>query len=235
MSKSVSSTTRAELLRGFIAAIPIIISFIPFGLLLGAQAIQKGISTGEISLLTALNFAGGSEFVAVKLWTSPPHLLLIALMTLLVNSRHILMSAALTPYLKDLPKRKILPALFLMCDESWALGFADAKKSTNQCFNYYYYIGASIGLYTTWVTCTALGAFIGPLIGDLTQYGFDMAFIAVFLVLLKGMWKGMIAAIPWLASLLVAIASYLLLDGAWYVILGAITGLIVAFLMASHD
>lgn len=119
---------RQEIKRGVIAALPIIISFIPFALVLGAQAIQKGMAAGEIGLMTAMNFAGGSEFVAVNLWSSPPHLLLIALMTLLVNSRHILMGAALTPYLKDLPKRKVLFALFFMCDESWALSFADAKK-----------------------------------------------------------------------------------------------------------
>jgi predicted branched-subunit amino acid permease len=129
---SLSATTlpAQEIKRGLITALPVMLSFIPFSLVLGAQAIQKGMSTGQISLLTAVNFAGGSEFVAVNLWTSPPHLFLIALMILLVNSRHILMSAALTPYLKDLPKRKVLPALFFMCDESWALAFTDAKKLT---------------------------------------------------------------------------------------------------------
>lgn len=226
---------KQEIKRGFIAAIPVMISFIPFSLVLGAQAIQKGMITGEITLLTALNFAGGSEFVAVNLWTSPPHVVLIALMTLLVNSRHILMGAALTPYLKNLPKRKVLPVLFFMCDESWAMGFADAKKSTYQKFNYYYYIGASLGMYITWVTFTTVGAYVGPLIGDVTHYGFDMAFVAVFLVLLKGMWKGIIAAIPWLVSLLVAIIGYLLLPGAWYVLLGTLAGLVIAFLMASYD
>lgn len=226
---------KQEMKRGLIAAIPIMISFIPFSLVLGAQAIQKGMITGEITLLTALNFAGGSEFVAVNLWTSPPHILLIALMTLLVNSRHILMGAALTPYLKDLPKGKVLAALFLMCDESWAMGFTEAKKSSCQQFNYYYYVGASIGMYITWISFTTVGALIGPLIGDVTHYGFDMAFVAVFLVLLKGMWKGVLAAFPWLISLLVAITSYLLLPGAWYVLLGALAGLLVAFLMASYD
>lgn len=235
MSNTVALMPRQELTRGFIAALPIMISFIPFSLVLGAQAIQRGMVTGEITLLTALNFAGGSEFVAVNLWTSPPHILLIAFMTLLVNSRHILMSAALTPYLKDLPKRKVLPALFLMCDESWAMGFAEAKKNANKQFNYYYYLGASIGMYLTWVSFTTVGALIGPLIGDVTHYGFDMAFVAVFLVLLKGMWKGVVAAFPWLVSLLVAMVSYLLLPGAWYVLLGALAGLIVAFIMASYD
>lgn len=235
MSTPVVLTPKQEMKRGLIAAIPIMISFIPFSLVLGAQAIQRGMVTGEITLLTAVNFAGGSEFVAVNLWTSPPHILLITLMTLLVNSRHILMGAALTPYLKDLPKRKVLPALFLMCDESWAMGFADAKQSTNQKFNYYYYIGASIGMYAIWVSFTTVGAYFGPMIGDVTHYGFDMAFVAVFLVLLKGMWKGVVAAIPWLVSLLVAMAGYLLLPGAWYVLLGALAGLIVAFIMASYD
>ncbi|QQP86964.1 AzlC family ABC transporter permease [Entomomonas asaccharolytica] len=228
-------STHKEFIRGLVAAIPIMISFIPFSLVLGAQAIQRGMATGEISLMVAMNFAGGSEFVAVNLWTSPPHLLLLAFMTLLVNSRHILMGAALTPYLQGLPKKKVLLALFFMCDESWAMSFADAKKSTNQRFNYHYYIGASLGLYLTWVIFTTIGALVGPLIGDVTHYGFDMAFVAVFLVLLKGMWKGVVAAIPWLVSLIVAVVSYLILPGAWYVLCGAIAGLIVAFIMAHYD
>ena len=36
--------------------------------------------------------------------------------TFLINSRHLLMGAALAPHLKHLPKRRALPALFLICD-----------------------------------------------------------------------------------------------------------------------
>lgn len=226
---------QVEFKKGFVTAIPIMISFIPFSLVLGAQAIQKGMATGEVSLMVAANFAGGSEFVAVNLWTSPPHLLLIALMTLLVNSRHILMSAALAPYLKGIPKRKVLFALFFMCDESWALSFADAKKSNKLKFNYPYYLGASLGLYITWVVFTTLGAFVGPMVGDVTHYGFDMAFVAVFVVLLKGMWKGFVEATPWLVSLIAAIISYSLIPGAWYVLCGAMAGLLTAFVMSYYD
>ena len=53
---------------------------------------------------------------------------------------------------------------------------------------------------------------IGPLLGDLHGYGFDMAFAAVFLVLLKGMWKGVHAALPWLFSLITAALFYLLIS-----------------------
>lgn len=74
----------------------------------------------------------------------------------------------------------------------------------------------------------------GPVLGDIKQYGFDMAFVAVFLVLLKGMWAGFRPAIAWLVSLLVAALSYKFIDGAWYVLLGTISGLMVAWWLEKH-
>nr|WP_277756459.1 AzlC family ABC transporter permease [Rosenbergiella nectarea] len=60
------------------------IGVLPFGLLLGAQAAQKGLSVGLLSMMTGLNFAGGSEFAAVALWSSTPHLITIVLVSMLV-------------------------------------------------------------------------------------------------------------------------------------------------------
>lgn len=229
-------TGQRELWRGLQAALPVMVGFIPFALVLGAQATQKGFSTLEVPLLTGLNFGGGSEFAAIALWSSPPHVLLILAITFLVNSRHLLMGAVLAPLIKHLPKRKALPALFLMCDESWAMSMADARKRAAagmaNAFSLRYYIGASIGLYLTWVTFTALGALVGPMIGDLEAWGFHMAFPAVFLVLLRGMWKGLRAARPWLVSLAVAVLTYLLVPGAWYVASGALAGLAAAWWLA---
>jgi 4-azaleucine resistance transporter AzlC len=214
------------------------LSFVPFGLLLGAQASQKGLSVVEVPLLTGLNFGGGSEFAAVGLWTSPPLILLIVAITFLINSRHLLMGAALASHLKHLPKRKVLPALFLMCDESWAMGLGDARRRSEAGlmpgFSMPYYLAVAAGLYTTWIVSTAVGAALGPAMGDVEAYGFDMAFPAVFLVLLRGMWKGVRAARPWLVSLLAAALTFLIVPGAWYVAAGAADGLLSAFLWAEE-
>ena len=226
-------TPASELWRGVAASLPINLGVAPMALVLGAQAAQKGLTLAEVPLMTGLNFAGGSEFAAVKLWTSPPHLLLIVAMTFLVNSRHLLMGAALAPFIQHLPKRKAFPALFFMCDESWAMGLADARRRAaagiSSCFSLAYYLGVSAGVYVTWVVLTTLGAGIGPTIGNAENYGFDMAFPAVFLVLLKGMWHGARAARPWLVSLVVAALTSLLLPGAWYVPAGAVSGIVAAF------
>src|SRR5215203_530375 len=135
--EALPTVPRTEIQRGLKAVLPMILSFVPFGLLLGAQASQKGFSVVEVPLMTGLNFGGGSEFAAVGLWTSPPLVLLIVAITFLINSLHLLMGAALAPYLKHLPKRKVVPALFLMCDESWAMGPSAAGHQRGFSMPYY--------------------------------------------------------------------------------------------------
>lgn len=225
----------AEVARGMRAALPVMLGFVPFALVLGAQAAQKGLSAIEVPLMTGLNFAGGSEFTAVRLWTSPPHIALIVAMSLLVNARHILMGAAFAPRMRHLPLPKALAALFLMCDESWALALADANVRKVEQISVGYYMGVAINLWMTWVAFTALGAVLGPVLGDIERYGFDMAFTAVFLVLLKGMWKGARACCPWLISLVAAALTYRLVPGAWYVAAGTCAGLIAAIALEKRD
>jgi len=223
---------RSEVWRGLRASLPLMVGVVPFALVLGAQAARKGLTAVEVPMMAGLNFAGGSEFAAIGLWTSPPHVLLITAVTFLVNSRHILMGAALAPYLQHLPKWKVFAALIVMCDESWALGLADARRRAAEgksALSLPFYLGAAIGIYLAWVVFTTMGAVAGPFVGDVRGYGFDMAFPAVFLVLMRGMWSGARAARPWLVSLVVAGLTYLCVPGAWYVAAGILAGLAAAF------
>ena len=232
------SETQQEFKRGAKDCIPIMIGIVPFGLILGEQAGPKGMSVLETTLMMGLNFAGGSEFAAVGLWARPLPILLIIGVTFMINIRHILMGAALTPYIKHLPMKKILPTLFFMTDESWAMSMADIRKRKEAglpLFSLSYYAGICATLYTIWVASSALGTVIGPYLGNIDNWGFGMAFPAVFLVLLRGMWKGWKPALPWLVSLMTAIAAYLLFKGAWYVPAGAAAGLLCAYITGGSD
>jgi 4-azaleucine resistance transporter AzlC len=232
-------TRSSEFRRGLVRAVPMMLGFIPFGLVLGAQAAHKGFSPAAIALLCALNFAGGSEFVAIDLWRFPVPTLAIVGATLLVNSRHILMGAALTSYMNRIPLPKALIALYFMCDETWALGIEDAQHRGEQApdagLSLWFYAGTCFCLYLTWVVSVSLGAAIGPVLGDTQRLGFDMAFPAVFLVLLRGMWKGIRPALPWLGSLIAAAVTHLLTPGVWYVVAGSAVGLVVAYLLADDE
>lgn len=229
-------TAWTEIKRGMRAMLPALVGIVPLGLLLGAQATTKGLSVVEVPLLTGLNFAGGSEFAALALWTSPPHLLLIAGITLLINSRFLLMGAALAPFLRHLTKRQALASLYLMSDACWALGLSDARRRAaagiTPAFSLPYYLGASAILYVSWVVVATIGALCGPLLGDARSLGLHMAFPAIFIVLIRSMWKGLRAARPWVVSLVVAASTYLFVPGAWYMVAGAISGMLAAYVLA---
>ncbi|HEZ1232210.1 AzlC family ABC transporter permease, partial [Neisseria meningitidis] len=122
------SSPRNEFIRGIKESSPMLIGLLPWALILGMQGGQKGMSWLEMLLMTGMNFAGGSEFATVNLWAEPLPILLIATVTFMINSRHILMGAALAPHLKEIPLKKAVPALFFMCDESWAMAFSEIQK-----------------------------------------------------------------------------------------------------------
>jgi len=226
--------TSQEFWRGVLAVAPILVGVLPFGLVLGTQAAQKGLSFAEVAMMCGLNFAGGSEFVAIELWKNPPALLLIVGMTFLVNSRHLLMGAILEPYLRNVRARKALLILFFMADEIWAFGLQDARTQRRVNLNLSFYAGVAAALYLTWVASTTIGALIGLRLGNPDALGIDLAFPAVFLVLLKGLWKGYKAAIPWLVSLAVAIVLRLSISGSWYVAGGTVSGLLVTYLLSGQ-
>ena len=113
MPPSASATTlpadtspHTEFRRGVKESLPMLIGLLPLALILGVQGAQKGMSVLEMPLMTGLNFAGGSEFAAVGLWGNPLPSLLIIAVTLMINTRHILMGAALTPYMRQMPLKK---------------------------------------------------------------------------------------------------------------------------------
>ena len=234
------ATPLSEFQRGVKDCIPLLLGVIPLALVLGATAAQKDFSLLEVPLLTGLNFAGGSEFAVLEAWTDPPHLLTLIFITFLINSRYILLGASLVPYLRHHPNRKVFPALFFMVDESWALSLTDAQRRLAQfgyryAFSLPYYAGLCIVLYLAWVGFTTLGALLGPVLGDINRFGFDMAFPAIMLVLLKGMWKGFTEARPWLISFICAALAYSYLPGNWYVLIGALAGITSAFWLIQKD
>ncbi len=223
-----------EILRGVRETLPVLFAVLAYGLVFGAQASQKGLGLLEVPLMTGSNYAGGSEFAAVGLWASPPPLVLIVAFTFLINSRHLIMGAALTPHIRHLPRWQALVVVFFMSDESWALSLSDTLARTaaghRRPFSLHFYAGCAGIIYLGWLGSTTLGAAIGPLLGNVDRYGFDMAFPAVFLVIVAGMWKGLRAARPWLVSLVVAALAHLVVPGAWYVIAGTAAGLAAATL-----
>jgi len=211
----------AEFLAGFRDILPLVITVIPFALLLGSLAAQKNLSPAETGLMSLTVFAGGSQFVAVELWRSPAPVATLITATFLVNLRHVLMGASLVPHLRHAPQKQAYAVLFLLADECWAMAMRRASKERLTIF---YLLGLGLVLWLNWIAWTTTGAILGHTLEDPATYGFDFVFTAVFLALLAGFWAGPRSAVPWVVSALVAVATYHSLPGVWYIVLGGLAG-----------
>src|SRR5216684_4401392 len=105
--------------------IPLAISAFTVGFVFGVLARQAKLSVVQSLLMSALVFAGASQFVALTLWiVTPLPVITIILTTFIVNLRHVLMGASLRPWFARLAPFKVYTSVFFMVDESWALDFA---------------------------------------------------------------------------------------------------------------
>ena len=105
MVQQTTVSRRSEFWNGVKDTFPLVVGAIPFGIIFGALAVTSGVSPGGALAMSAIVFAGSSQFIAAGLVAGGAPLLVIVLTTLVVNLRHALYSASLAPHMKHLPQR----------------------------------------------------------------------------------------------------------------------------------
>lgn len=222
------ATAPTEFLAGVAATVPVLVAEVPFALLLGALASERGLSAAETGLMSALVFAGSSQFVVLNAWTAPPALFAIVVATFIVNLRHVFMSASIRRKLDHWPSWLRPLALLFLADEIWAFAEAQAAKTR---LSLAYYAGLALPLYAAWLTATVAGAALGGLVRDPKVYGFDFAFIAIFIGLVVGFRAQPAAAVTAVAAGATAALVHLAAPGAWSIAAGAAAGMVAAALV----
>ncbi len=84
---------RAEFLSGIKAELPLLVGVIPFGMIYGVLALGAGLSQLEAQSMSAIIFAGSSQFVSAQLFAIGAPGLVIFTTALVINLRHALYSA----------------------------------------------------------------------------------------------------------------------------------------------
>jgi 4-azaleucine resistance transporter AzlC len=219
-----------EFRAGAVAVLPAAIAVVPFGLLLGALAAQKGLSPLEVILMSGLVFAGSAQFVALDLWHEPAPWLLLGLTAFTINLRHVMMGASISQHLSAFGPAQRIFGVFFLADEVWAL--AERRAASGQ-LHPAFYAGLAGVLYLNFVGWTVAGAIVGPLVRKPAAWGFDFAFTAIFLALIVAMWRGRSTAFVMAAAAVAAVAVESRLGGVWHVIVGSVAGMIPAALLAA--
>ena len=88
---------------GLAASWVLALGYTPWGFLMGALAVQEGLSTLESVLMSAWVYAGTAQIAALELWARPPPIASIIAAVGLVNARHLAMGLTMRPVLGGLP------------------------------------------------------------------------------------------------------------------------------------
>jgi 4-azaleucine resistance transporter AzlC len=212
----------AEFRAGILAIAPAAVAVVPFGLLLGALAAQKGLSPVEVGLMSALVFAGSSQFVAIDLWAEPAPWAVLGLTTLTINLRHIMMGISLSRHLGAFSPGQRLLAVFALADEIWAMAERRAAEGRLQPA---FYAGLAVTLYLNWVAWTVAGTALGALLANPARWGFDFAFTAIFIGLIVAFWRGRGTGLVIAASAIAAVLVERQFGGVWHIVTGGMAGM----------
>jgi predicted branched-subunit amino acid permease len=115
------SSPRSEFLSGLKAELPIALSVIPFGMIYGVLALDAGLPDSATQAMSAIIFAGSSQFISTQLFSQSAPGLIIVISVGVVNLRHLLYSASIAPYVQRLPVLWKMLLAYLLTDEAYAV------------------------------------------------------------------------------------------------------------------
>lgn len=179
---------RTEFWAGVRAELPILVGVIPFGMIYGVLALGAGLSNPEAQAMSAIVFAGSSQFVATQLLGAHAPGLVILLTVAVVNLRHALYSASVAPFLHDLPARWKWLLAYLLTDEAYAVGILRFLRGGESKFQHFYFLGAGLALWSSWQLSTTAGIWLGQVIP--ASWGLDFTLALTFIALLIPTLKG---------------------------------------------
>lgn len=181
MTSRENAADRSTWLSGIVNAVPIVFGYLPIGLTYGVLAQKAGLSTFNTLMMSLLVYAGSSQLVAAGLFAAGAPAPSIILTTFVVNLRHMLLSAAIAPFLERWRKRELAAFAYQLTDETFALHaarFPSGMPDKAEIF------AINATAQASWLLGTGLGAILGGVIGDVEPLGLDYVLPAMFIALI---------------------------------------------------
>lgn len=206
------------------------LSTIGFGLVYGLAAREVGMTPLDVGLMSLIVFAGGSQFAVLGYIGAGAPWLSILIVTALINARHLLYGAALTPYVGNLPVRIRAAMGYPLSDETFAFTLGHWRRIGYADVPGYFLLGLGLEV-APWAAASAVGAQVAGSIADPAALGLDVAFPASMAGLAVGLITGRRELAAAITGALTGVAFALLVDPAVGIVAGGVIGPIVGMLV----
>ena len=215
------SALKIATIRGIVDMLPLSLAVLPWGILFGSLAVQRGFSWLEAQMFSGIIFGGAVQIVTVELIADNSSLLTVLFTAFIISSRHFLYGLSLRERLAGQPLRWRVPLGFLLTDELFAL--SGHRRAYLGKLRLYYGLAAGGSFYLAWNLWTFVGIVAGASLPDLTDLGLDFAIAATFIALV-------VPGIKSLATLAAVVTGALasILFTLWHFELGLICAALLA-------
>ena len=214
--------------KGIIDVSPFMIPVVPFGLIFGILSIDIGFSPLATMGMSLIIFGGASQIILLQLFSGGASSFIIISSVGAVNSRHLLYGAVVSEHVSDLKLIWKIVISYFLIDQAFALSNEYFKKNKDRN-KYFHLIGGGVTCWIIWQSSTFLGIILGEAIPE--KLGLSFAVPLTFLALLVNDFRKFINIVVIITSGLVSTLGYNYIPYKAYVIVAALTGLIVAFIL----
>lgn len=219
---------KATVKHAFITSLPVMAGYIVLGTGFGVLLSAKGYSFWWAILMCITIFAGAMQYVGVNILASGASVISAALITLMVNARHLFYGVSMIESYRDLGWRKWY-AFFGLTDETYSLVCVNTQLPEGvDKKNYIFLLTLMNQCY--WI----LGGFIGAVIGTAFSFnsaGIDFSMTALFVSIFVEQWEKTKQHLPALLGLGVSVIC-LIVFGSEQFLIPAMVGISVGlFLM----
>lgn len=172
--------------RAFIASLPIMAGYVVLGMGFGVLLNKAGYSCLWAVLICVTVFSGTMQYVGVDLLASGASVLQAALMTLMVNARHLFYGISMLERYKDMGWRKWY-AFFGLTDETYSIVCSDPELPEGvdrRNFNFL----LTLMNHCYWI----IGGFLGALLSSTLPFnstGLEFSMTALFVSVFVEQWE----------------------------------------------
>ena len=177
--------TRKAIAAAFPVTIPVLMGYLAIGIAFGLMLQSIGYGALWAFLMSLLIFAGSGQYLGVSLLALGAPLTEVALLTFIINFRHLVYGLSLLEKLRGMGVRKLY-MIFGLTDETYALLSSAQPPKGVRTHDFYFWIALLNHSY--WIAGSVIGAVAAQLLGYDTTGG-DFAMTAQIIAIATNQWK----------------------------------------------
>jgi 4-azaleucine resistance transporter AzlC len=183
---------RKALAAAFPVTVPVLMGYLSIGIAFGLMLEAAGYNVIWSFFMSLTIYAGSGQYLGVELLATNAVLSQVALLTFLINFRHLVYGLSMLEKFRGMGKRKLY-MIFSLTDETYAL-LAGANPPPGVAPRDFYFCVALLD-HIYWIAGSVIGSVAGALLHFNTD-GVEFAMTALFLVIAVDQWRSYRSHLP---------------------------------------